>query len=133
MKKIGIVGSRKYKEFKNVENLILKLNKKYNGIVVVSGGQQRGVDGFAKKAAINNNISYVEFPPMHYLHNSYCIHDKSFYGQPYRVTNYFKRNKEIAMYSDIVFGFIPEGHYSSGTMNTLKHCKDFNKPHKVLS
>ena len=57
----------------------------------------------------------------------FCIGEAFNYGKQYAVWHYFERNKEIADYSDIVVGFIPEGEKSNGTRNTLNHAEKFNK------
>ena len=45
----------------------------------------------------------------------------------YNVKNFFARNKQIAIYSDIVVGFIPKGIESNGTVSTINYAKKFDK------
>ena len=129
--KIGIVGSRGYTNKKKIKDLIFQIKEKHgDGVEIVSGGQQNGVDGFAKKSALEN---YVEFPPSHYNWNMHCKLPATQYSKPYYVSNYFKRNKQIAEYSDIVIAFIPDGIESRGTMSTVEYAKNEKKLVKILN
>ena len=132
--KIGIVGSRGYTNKKKVKDLIFEIKEKHGDVVeIVSGGQREGVDGFAKKFALEFNMNYVEFPPSHYTWNMHCKYPATEYNKPYYVSNYFKRNKQIAEYSDIVIAFIPDGVESKGTMSTIKYAIKEKKLTKILS
>ena len=132
--KIGIVGSRKYTDKKKVKDLLFEIKEKYgNEVEIVSGGQKDGADGYAKKFALEFGMKYVEFPPVHYSWNMHCKLPATKYNKPYYVTNYFKRNKQIAEYSDIVVAFIPDGIESRGTMNTVKYATEMKKLIKILN
>ena len=131
--KVGIVGSRGYANKKKIKDLIFQIKEKHgDGVEIVSGGQREGVDGFAKKFALEFNMSYVEFPPSHYTWNMHCKYSATEYNKPYYVSNYFKRNKQIAEYSDIVIAFIPDGVESRGTMSTVEYAKKEKKLVKIL-
>jgi len=131
--KIGIVGSRGYTNKNKVKDLIFKIKEKYgNEVEIVSGGQKDGADGFAKKFALMFGLHYVEFPPSHYTWNMHCKLPATKYNKPYYVSNYFKRNKQIAEYSDIIVAFIPEGVESNGTMSTVEYAKKEKKLVKIL-
>ena len=132
--KIGIVGSRAYTHRNKVKELIFEIKTKYgNEVEIVSGGQKDGADGYAKKFALEFNMKYVEFPPSHYSWNMHCKLPATKYNKPYYVSNYFKRNKQIAEYSDIIVAFIPDGVESRGTMNTVEYAKKGKKLVKILS
>ena len=131
--KIGIVGSRKYTNKKKIKDLIYELKQKPDtDVEIVSGGQKDGADGYAKKFALELGMDYVEFPPAHYNWNMHCKLPATKYNKPYYVTNYFKRNKQIAEYSDIIVAFIPEGVESRGTMNTIEHAKKQKKLIQII-
>ena len=130
--KVGIVGSRAYTNMKKVKDLIFDIKQKNPDAEIVSGGQREGADGFAKKFALELGMNYVEFPPVHYRWNMHCKLPASQYDRPYYVTNYFKRNKLIAEYSDIIVAFIPKGVVSKGTMNTIHHAEKQKKLIKIL-
>ena len=132
--KIGIVGSRSYTDKKKVKDLIFNIKEKYGDEVeIVSGGQPKGADGLAKKYALEFNMKYVEFPPTHYNHNMHCILPVGEYNKPYYVSNFFKRNKQIAEYSNIIVAFIPEGVESRATMDTVGHAEKLNKMVKIIN
>ena len=131
--RVGIVGSRKYTNKKKIKDLIFELKQKPDtDVEIVSGGQRDGADGYAKKFALELDMKYVEFPPAHYNWNMHCKLPATKYNKPYYVTNYFKRNKQIAEYSDIIVAFIPDGVESKGTMNTIEHAKKEKKLIKII-
>ncbi len=63
---IGIVGSRKYSNYSNVEEIVDKCIKKYGAenICIISGGAV-GADTFGKIAAFRRNLKYIEYNPAH--------------------------------------------------------------------
>ena len=132
--KIGIVGSRGYTNKQKIKDLIFEIKEKYgNEVEIVSGGQKDGADGYAKKFALEFDMKYAEFPPAHYNHNIHCKLSAKYYNKPYYVTNYFKRNKQIAEYSNIIVAFIPDGVESRGTMNTVSHARELKKLVKIIN
>ena len=131
--RVGIVGSRKYTNKKKIKDLIFELKQKPDtDVEIVSGGQRDGADGYAKKFALELDMKYVEFPPAHYNWNMHCKLSATEYNKPYYVTNYFKRNKQIAEYSDILVAFIPDGIESRGTMNTVEYARKNKKVIKII-
>jgi len=131
--RVGIVGSRKYTNKKKIKDLIFELKQKPDtDVEIVSGGQRDGADGYAKKFALELDMKYVEFPPAHYNWNMHCKLSATEYNKPYYVTNYFKRNKQIAEYSDILVAFIPDGIESRGTMNTVEYARKNKKLIKII-
>ena len=131
--KVGIVGSRAYSNKKKIKDLIFQIKEKHgDDVEIVSGGQKDGADGYAKKFALEFGMNYVEFPPSHYSWNMHCIRPIGEYNKPYYVSNYFKRNKQIAEYSDIVVAFIPDGVESRGTLSTVEYAKKEKKLVKIL-
>ena len=131
--RVGIVGSRRYTNRKKIKDFIFKLKEKYGeDVIIVSGGCKDGADAYAKKYALELGVQYEEYPPAHFVHNLYCPLREHNYGKPYHVSNYFKRNKQIAIYSDIVVGFIPKGIISKGTNSTLEYARKYDKKVTVL-
>ena len=134
MKKVGIVGARKYTNKRKIKYFIHRLKEQFgDDVEVVSGGQMKGADGYAKKFALEFDMNYVEFPPAHYNWNMHCKLPATEYNKPYYVTNYFKRNKQIAEYSNIIVAFIPDGVESKGTMDTVGHAQKLKKMIKIIN
>ena len=132
--KIGIVGSRTYTNKRKVKDLIFEIKEKYgNTVEVVSGGQRDGADGYAKKFALMFGLNYVEFPPSHYQHNMHCKLPAKSFNKPYYISNYFKRNKQIAEYCDIIIGFMPKDQDSRGTLHTLGEAQKQKKLVKIIN
>ena len=132
--KIGIVGSRSYTNKQKIKDLIFEIKEKYGDEVeIVSGGQKDGADGYAKKFALEFGMKYVEFPPAHYSWNMHCKLPATKYNKPYYVTNYFKRNKQIAEYSDRVVAFVSNPNkITSGTLSTLQYAEKMNKKSIII-
>ena len=86
-----------------------------------------------KKYALEFDMDYTEFPPAHYSHNMHCKLPPKHYNKPYYVSNYFKRNKQIAEYSNIIVAFIPDGVESRGTMDTVGHAQKLKKMIKIIN
>ena len=70
---------------------------------------------------------YKEFPPAHYNWNMHCVRPAGEYKKPFYVSNYHKRNKQIAEYSDVVVAFIPRDKRSKGTESCLLEAKKLKK------
>ena len=132
--KIAIVGSRRYENKKKIKDFIFRLKNEYGeDTIIVSGGCKQGADKYAKKYALELGLQYEEYPPFHEVHNLYCTMPSSRYSKPYRIKNFFARNKIIAGTSDFVVGFIPEGVVSNGTNSTLKYAEKFDKKTIIIS
>jgi len=135
--RIGIVGSRQYQNASKVRKYIYELKGRVgDDLVIVSGGQPAGADGYAKKYALEFSVEYVEFPPAHYSYNQHCINEAHHYGKAYRPYNFFQRNSEIAEYSDIIIAFIPPNTIledSHGTHDTCKKALKLDKKVIVIN
>lgn len=135
--RVGIVGSREFAAGSKIRKFIYELKKKFGDeLEIVSGGQPRGADGFAKKYALELEVIYREFPPAHYSWNPHCIMEAYNYGKEYRVWYYNQRNTQIAEYSDVVVCFIPTGwdiKQSKGTNDTYEKAKKMGKIVKIVN
>ena len=131
--KIAIIGSRRYENKRKIKEFIFKLKQEHGEkTIIVSGGCKQGADKYAKKYALELGLQYEEYPPAHHSYNLYCPLGEHNYGKPYHVSNFFKRNKQIAIYSEIVVGFIPKGVESKGTMSTINYAKKFEKKTVII-
>ena len=87
-----------------------------------------------QKILLEFGLKYVEFPPSHYNWNIYCVRPVGEYNKPYYISNYMKRNKQIAEYSDIIVLFIQPGVESRGTYDTIRLCeKEKKKLVKIIN
>lgn len=121
--KLGVVGSRNWPSKDFVVGTISACLRKYPSVTtLVSGGQPKGVDGWAAEYARKHEMPIVEYLPAHYYDSS----DERY--EPYHPRNYHARNTLIADDSDILLAFCWES--SRGTMDTYKKALARNK--KVL-
>lgn len=104
--KIGVIGSRSWKDKKLIFDLLTNNKDKISEIV--SGGAVSGADKIGARWARKNDKELVIFYP-----------DKK------RKHMYHYRNRLIAEYSDIVVAFW-DGK-SSGTMYTVEYAKKLGK------
>lgn len=119
MTKIGIVGSRKWKNKTLIQDAVDQCLARYgNQLTVVSGGA-KGADTLGRQVALEKNLKYIEYNPAHEAWNEYSGMPKEWYGKEYKVGNFFERNSFIAEECDILFAFIPDNHQSNGTMDTV--------------
>lgn len=116
--KIGIVGSRRRLDKKNICDFVRTLDKEKD--VVVSGGC-KGVDKWAVDLAKRLGMKTEVFLPI-------------LEGRMSRweiVQAYYARNKKIAKNSDMVVAFVMNDR-TGGTENTLEHCTELSKPTMTL-
>lgn len=106
--KIGIIGSRHYR---NKENVIRWLEENIKeGDIIVSGRSPtynfENVDCWAENWANERGIPTIIYPPKKYTRE-----------------DFFKRNTKIAEESEKLVAFIPDGVYRSGAWNTVSKFK----------
>jgi thiamine pyrophosphate-dependent acetolactate synthase large subunit-like protein len=125
--RLGIVGSRDWpeerKEFFVREVLaMLKLHPSIN--TIVSGGQAKGVDGWAMRIARHFGMKPVEHLPAHYLPKN----DPRYL--PYSPGHYHARNEKIAQDSDLILAFRHK--MSGGTSSTIRYAQKLLPPERVI-
>ena len=137
--KIAIVGSRKASKYSREITYILakNLSKKYT---IISGGAL-GIDSAAHKGAYPNTIFVspssldIIYPKANEIllkdiyKNALAISEYEKNYSPYKHT-FLQRNRIIIKLADFVI--IPEAHINSGSMNSYKWAKEFNKKVYVI-
>lgn len=127
MIKIGIVGSRKWKNKSKVQDAVDQCLARYGDQLTVVSGGAIGADSLGRQVALEKGLQYIEYNPAHEAWNEYSGKPKDWYGKPYNVGHYFERNTFIAEDSDILFAFIPDNHQSNGTMDTVNKALKLKK------
>ena len=133
MIKIGIVGSRIYRNRLPVEAAMDECIKKYGKDICIISGGAIGADRLGRIVALDKNLKYIEYNPAHEAWNEYSGKPKEFYGKPYNVKNFFERNSFIAEDCDLLLAFIPAGHVSNGTNDTIGKARKLNKPVIIIN
>ena len=60
MKRIGIVGARKYTNKRKIKEFVFGLKERFgDDVEIISGGQPKGADGYAKKYALEFDMKYA--------------------------------------------------------------------------
>ena len=117
--KVGIVGSRSITSSEYVFSVLdfyLARLLEENEVVVVSGDQKKGVDGYAKAYAEERGLKYIGFPQRYDLY-----HVKR---AP------LERNTEIVNESDYLIAIQENG--SRGTQDSIDKAKKKNMPIKII-
>ena len=130
---IGIVGSRMYTNKAAVQEAVDKCIAKYGNDIRITSGGARGADYLGRVVALEKGLKYVEYNPAHEAWNEYSGKPKEFYGKPYHVSNFFQRNSFIAEDCQLLLAFIPAGHISNGTNDTISKAKKLNKPVIIIN
>ena len=131
--KLGIVGSRRYKNKDKVRKAIEAVINEYGDKIVIISGGAYGADLFGKEIALEKGLKYIEFNPSHTNYNQYSGMNEDWYNKPYNVGNFFERNTFIAEHSDYIIAFIPDGMTSNGTMDTVNKARKLNKRIIILN
>lgn len=132
--RVGVVGSREYKNAKKVKMTLEMLVEKYgkDNIIIVSGGCPTGGDRLGKNAALQLGLKYEEYPPAHREHNEYCVKGPEHYNKGYDMRHYFMRNTEIAENSDVLIAYLVSSHPCNGTRDTVTKFKGLGKEQKLV-
>jgi len=112
-RRIGVVGSREFSNYKQLSELLDKICER--GDTLVSGGAV-GADGFAQRYAKERGLRILVIYPDY-------VHD----GRGGALI----RNKYIVENSDRVYAFYAKGRFQQGgTANTIEWCKRLDVPYK---
>jgi predicted Rossmann fold nucleotide-binding protein DprA/Smf involved in DNA uptake len=103
-KKVGIVGTRRFSDYKRFKELILPVLENIEYDTIVSGGA-KGIDTLARRLANEKNLKMIEF--------------SSGKKSP------LKRNTKIAITSDIIIA-MPDSQ-STGTLDTIRKATKMGK------
>jgi len=131
---VGIIGSREWTGKGCIERFVELLG---GDIVVISGGQVLGVDGWVREAACNSGIKYHEYPPEHARPNGHTCKrcpisgNRIRYNQKFDARHYHDRNRRIAKECDIVVAFW-SGDHSRGRSSTIEACQEFDTPYVIF-
>ncbi len=115
---IGIVGARKFKDRKAVEELVIGLPK--DSIIVTSGCA--GVCKWAQEQARQRDMEVLVYAPD-------LTNIRSRYEIPKR---YYQRNRKLIERCDLVHAFVSkEGGYTGGTRFEIEYAAKIGVPVKV--
>lgn len=112
---VAIIGSRDWTD-RFAVNAVVRSLAAANPDTAIASGRARGVDSFARQAALENNLQPIDVPAE---------------WDTFGMSAGFKRNRWIARISDVVIAFW-DGQ-SKGTANTLKHAYSLNKKTLIIS
>ena len=120
--RIALVGSWQYTNRRKIKDFIFKIKQQYgdSAIIISSGGGRApnlvaegrigiGAEGYVKKYTLEFGLRYEEYPPYHYEWDMYCPLDKKHYGKPFSVSNFNKKNLQIAAKASHIVMFVPRG------------------------
>lgn len=130
--KVGIIGSRKYSNEERIEKIVFSLLKQYKKNLIICSGGAKGADNIAKNVALKNNINYIEFAPSHFNWNKYCYNSKEYFNKKYSINNFWKRNKDLIDYTELILAFVIKNVSAKGTLGTIDIAKKLNKKYIIF-
>lgn len=114
--KVGIIGSRSFKNFELMFRIIHTLHDSYgDNLLIISGGAY-GTDRLAVDMALANGIETKIIKPD--------------FSNGYNVKQYFIRNDKIIQMSDMIIALWDKK--SKGTKYVIDRCKSICKPIEVI-
>lgn len=131
--RIGIVGSRRYKNKDKVRKVVEAAIRKWGKEIMIISGGAFGADTFADEIAKEKNLEFICFNPAYEEPRKDSGMYDEFYNQSYNVAYLFERNTLIAEYSDYVIAFIPDGVKSNGTQDTVRKARKLDKKVTILN
>lgn len=103
MKAVAIIGPKNcYTKRKKVKEAISKLRNINPNIVILSGGNECGIEQDVKETAITYGLKYKEFNPAFTEHNDYSVMDKSYFNKKYHYSHIVKRYDMLLQNTDVL-------------------------------
>ena len=132
--KVAVVGSRDYQNIRKIKDTLFQLKQKFGDkLIILSGGDQYGIDKFAKKYALEFGITYQEYNPAHTPKNLYSAMSDNYYDKPYHVSQFHHRNMLLAKACNVMMLFIAHGFETKSTNNMVNIIKKLDKPVTIIT
>jgi len=122
--RLAVVGSRLWPQKDYVFHVLEEWLGEYPITTIVSGGQPKGVDGWAVTFAQDRGLELVEHLPAH-MHPK---EDPRY--SPYCPSNYHRRNTDVVHDCDVLLAFCFQN--SSGTLSTYEKAKKKLGAHRAI-
>lgn len=131
--KIGIVGSRTFKDYAFLEKTMDAFLEFYGSFLVVSGGAE-GADTLAVRWANNRDLPWPVVYNAYWFdlnHPDAVIKTRSD-GTQYDAMAGFRRNQQIVNDVDLLVAFMDEKNPTPGTSDTIQRAKKKGTPVMVF-
>lgn len=115
MTRVALIGSDRYENQMEIKDLVFKLKNLYgDNLILISRGNQNGVEKWVKKWALEMGVKYIEYNPASTPMNLYSGMNESYYEKPYHTTQKLHQYELIARNADkiLYFGEISHGELS---------------------
>lgn len=113
--RVALIGDEKYENRAEIKDLIFKLKQKYgDDLILVTRGNQVGVEKWVRKYALEMGCKYIEYNPASTPMNLYSGMNEDYYEKPFHPTqplhqyNCVVENADKIMY----FGDIKRNEYN---------------------
>lgn len=118
MTRVGLVGSERYENRIEIKDLVFKLKNLYgDSLILVTRGNQNGVEKWVKKWALEMGIKYIEYNSASSPMNLYSGMPEDYYEKPYHPTQKLHQYELIARNTDKIMYF---GDISAWELNHFK-------------
>lgn len=126
--KIGIIGPKTCQKTKQVKELLFKIKTKFESPIILSGGNETGIESDVKKYALQFGMDYTEFNPSFTGWNQYSGMFEQYYGKQFHISHEPHRYYHLFLESDLIFvGHEPESKDWKMYLHVEKLCKKTGK------
>lgn len=130
MKKIAIIGPKNcYTKRTKIKEALFKIKQSDpTNTIIISGGNEEGIERDVKDVALDFGLKYEEFNPAFTKHNSYSKAWKGYYGKKYHYTFIIDRYNKLLKYADaVVVGFDDNSEIDPIYQQLVKEAQKKNK------
>ena len=113
--RVALIGDEKYENRAEIKDLIFKLKQKYgDDLILVTRGNQVGVEKWVRKYAFEMGCKYIEYNPASTPMNLYSGMDENYYEKPFHPTQPLHQYNCVVENSDKImyFGDIKRNEYN---------------------
>lgn len=106
MENIAITGNCDYVKESTVLYSIRKIYDKYGTTAtILSGGEERGPEYWAKKYSIEMGMTFLEYNPSYTGYRVYSAMDREYYGKSYHLSHLYDRYRHMLYKADKLIFF----------------------------
>jgi hypothetical protein len=113
--KVALIGSERYETRGELKEMLFKLKQKYaDDLIIISRGNQDGIEKWVRKFSLEMGIKYIEYNPAHTPMNLYSGMTEEYYEKPFHPTQKLHQYDTIVWNADkiIYFGEIPRSEFN---------------------
>ncbi len=96
MTRVALIGSERYENRMEIKDLVFKLKNLYgDNLILISRGNQNGVEKWVKKWALEMGVKYIEYNLASTPMNLYSGMTESYYEKPYHAKDAHRNSSPL--------------------------------------